>query len=265
MNNKDITTDNKNNKQFNQLLKDKKEAIKESLISNNIDTNVSSDNNDINLSDSKNNDIKNGLSDAINPNNSLPPKKTVKPLTDLEIEVINNYYNNGYNKAQAYKDAVKKQDMYTSSATNLCKAILKKPQAQAYISELQNEVSYKANLGKQQLANEINNWVYADATQLIGLTTEQIKELPSEIRRSIQGYKEVTKTVKGRDGNETTIKTIDCKMVDKNAAIDKAIKLQGYYEIHNNQQKTISIVDMLNTMDIEAKKVMLNWVQSIKQ
>lgn len=235
-------------------------------------TNIMEDNNktqkgfnNSNLMDSKKNDIKNRGLDYIHPNKTHLPKKSVKPLTDLEIEVLNNYYNNGYNKAQAYKDAVKKQDMYTSSATNLCKAILKKPQAQAYISELQNEVSYKANLSKQQLANEIHNWVYSDAALTAVNTVDELKALPPEVRRTIQGFKINKKKVKGRDGNDTTIETIDIKLVDKNAAIDKAIKLQGYYEIHNNQQKTISIVDMLNTMDMEAKKVMLNWVQSIKQ
>lgn len=217
---------------------------------NNTDTNISGDNNDMILPDSKNNDIKNVGLDAINPNKSPLPKKSVKPLTELEIQVLHNYYDNCYNMSKAYKDAINKPDMNSVTAINLFKAIAKKPQARAYITELRNELTFKANINKEQVLNEFKTWAFADASELIGLTEKQVKELPSEVRRAIQSYKVTNKTVKGRDGNETTIQTIDCKLVDKVNSLKEAAKIIGAYEIDNKQKSNILDLTSL-PMDVQ--------------
>jgi hypothetical protein len=163
--------------------------------------------------------------------------KTVKSseLSEKHQFVIDEYFNNGYNKSKAVL-AVYDELNNASTAGHTFNAIVKSKQGKAYLDSRRNSLSYKALINTEQVLTEFIQWGFADATDFIGLSPDEIKELPPATRRAIQSYKEVERTETDRQGNKTTTKTIDIKLVNKSDAMKETAKIIGAYELDNKQK-----------------------------
>ena len=160
-------------------------------------------------------------------------------LSDKHKLIIDEYYNNGYNKSRAvleFSPNIKSQ----SAAVHVFNAIASTTKAKKYIQSVQARLRSQNHIQREQILSEFSQWAFVDTTQLVGLTPEQVKELPANVRRSIQSYKETERTETDRKGQEITIKTIDLKLVNKLDALKEAGKIIGAYEIDNNQKRGIT-------------------------
>ena len=175
-------------------------------------------------------------------------------LSDKHKLIIDEYYSNGYNKSRAvleFSPNIKSQ----SAAVHVFNAIVSSAKAKKYMQSVQTRLRSSNHVGREQVASKLIEWAFADATEVLGNTPEEleIKALPSHIRASIQSVKVTTKTETNRQGNEVTTKSVDFKLINKLDALDKYAKIIGAYEIDNNQKR--GITDLSDTSQ-EAQKAL---------
>lgn len=104
------------------------------------------------------------------------------------------------------------------------------------ISEAKKVLADKTGITAEEILKELKNFAYSDITETILLSTEEIKELPPEIRRLITGYKKVSSRVdKNSDWEE---ERVELKFVDKMKAIEMINRHIGFYEKDNLQSST---------------------------
>jgi len=122
---------------------------------------------------------------------------------------------------------------------------LSKPLIQARIQELKSKISDKAEITAVEILKELKNFAYSDITETITLTVEELKELPSEVRRLITQYKKTTKTLMGHGNDPEAIieEAVELKFVDKMRAFEMLNKHIGFYE-KDNKQKEINLGDI---------------------
>lgn len=159
-------------------------------------------------------------------------------ISPKHMAIIDEYFNNGYNKSKAVM-SVNKDMTRQSTAVHVFTAMSKKPEVKAYIEQKQVSLRAKTNLSQEQVSRELMNWAYSDATEFISLTEEEIKALPSDIRRCIQSFKTIERTETNREGNPVTTKQIEVKLVNKADALKELSKHIGYYEMDNKQRQKV--------------------------
>jgi hypothetical protein len=192
------------------------------------------------------------MEDSPTNTNKTPTTKTSGAVTtpknreilEFHREVIDCYYSNGYRKYKAVQEV--RPGTTQNKAGHLCQAILKNPANQWYIEEKRQRLASRTDIYASQVIEELNNWRTMDATDYIGLTTDELKALPAAERRCIQSFKEVITTIENRKGDPVTTKTIEIKLVDKQRASSDLSKHLGLYEADNLQkrdQKPVKLSD----------------------
>ncbi|MDT0646321.1 terminase small subunit [Zunongwangia sp. F260] len=132
---------------------------------------------------------------------------------------------------------------------------LSKLDIQYYISELKEQISKKAEITHQETLERLKTWFESDITVLIGLSPEEVKALPLEVRQLIASYKHVSKTY-SEEGRPVTEETIDVKFVSKERAADLISKHIGFYE-KNNQQKNPNPEPELNLEHLTVDELLM--------
>ena len=190
---------------------------------------------------------------------NLPIKQEIN---DNHAKFINEYLNNGHNQVKAYI-SVYKNDSY--AAANLqAIALMKRPEVQTYLSKRQNEIKERANIKSLDILHKLQTWLTCDPTDFIGLTPENIKELPVEVRQCIQDIEHTKREYTDRQGNQVTDHKIKVKLVDKTKAADMISKHIGLYAMDNKQKGTNVnvLIQNLATSNPEALNALLNAAQN---
>jgi len=182
----------------------------------------------------------------------------IKGLSDKHRAILDVYYENGYNKSRAVMEVVE-GIKYQSQANAMFNAIMKKPECKKYLESKRVRLKAKCDISNEQVLRELMSWAYADATDFISLSEEQIKELPSNVRRCIQSFKTTERTEVDRKGNAVTTKTIDLKLINKAEAMKEISKHIGFYEADNDQKRPV--ID-LSKATPEELNVLLKLTQS---
>ena len=112
---------------------------------------------------------------------------------------------------------------------------LSKPDIQEYILDLKQKASDVLEITHQDVLKRLKNWAESDITETIGLTADQLKELPLEIRQLITEYKHTRKSYVV-DGSTINEDFIQLKFVSKEKAIEMIGRHIGFYEKDNSQQ-----------------------------
>ena len=123
-----------------------------------------------------------------------------------------------------------------------------------YIQNKRLSLRRKTEVENENILRELLNWAYVDISDFIGLTKDEIKALPPEVKRCIQSFKTTKRTYKDRGGQERTDEIIEIKLIDKTKAMEMINKHVGFYE-KNNQQKTPKID--INKLDTRTLNVIL--------
>ncbi len=150
--------------------------------------------------------------------------------------IIDEWFINGFNGAQAYKKfnpKVKKDD---TASVNFNK-LQHLPEVKKYILAKHEEAAAIVETTHAGILQELARWVQADITETISLSDQQIKELPIELRRLITRYKKRLKHFYDKDGKLlNTEETIELHFVSKERAIDMINRHVGFYEKDNSQK-----------------------------
>lgn len=185
--------------------------------------------------------------------------KGIKPFNELHGLIIDEYYRNGFNGVKAVLTV--NPGIGYSSAGVLANTVLNTKENKPYIKELQTRLKASTNVDTENILKELLVIAYSDVTDYIGLSLAEIKKLPPEVRRCLQGIKIKTKKYKDRQGKEITEENIEFKLIDKLGAIDKINKYIGFYEV-DNKQKANNI--NLNQISTDKLNILLELHNQIK-
>lgn len=182
--------------------------------------------------------------------------KLVKVLPEHE-QIIDQYFVNGFNGTLAVKQIRPELSDNVASAT--FSRLMNNPGAQEYLKEKQARLKALTEIRTEAILREIINFAYSDASTFIGLTPEEIKELPIEVRRCIASFK--TKDHYDKHGSHIGT-TTEVKLVDKLKAIEMINKHIGFYS-EDNKQKQVKI--NLNKIDANTLNVFLQALEDGEQ
>tara|TARA_B100000378_G_scaffold24408_1_gene18669 strand:- start:1857 stop:2390 length:534 start_codon:yes stop_codon:yes gene_type:complete len=119
--------------------------------------------------------------------------------------------------------------------------LLKNVEIQKYISELKNEVGEELKISHQDVLKKLHNWVESDITEVLGLSLEEIKALPMEVKNLITEVKHNRKSYMMGDV-PVTEDNFHFKFVSKERGQDMINKHLGFYEVDNKQKASSNIV-----------------------
>ena len=192
-------------------------------------------------------------------NENLPIKQEIN---ERHAKFINEYLNNGLNKVKAYIKTY--PDTTYQSAQQGAMTVMDRPEVQTYLSKRQNEIKERANIKSLDILHKLQTWLTCDPTDFIGLTPENIKELPMEVMQFIQDIEHTKREYTDRQGNQVTDHKIKVKLVDKTKAADMISKHIGLYALDNKQKGTNVnvLIQNLATTNPEALNALLNAAQN---
>lgn len=150
--------------------------------------------------------------------------------------IIDEWFVNGFNGAAAYVKFYPniRRDTTAHASFSRLQAL---PQMKAYIHAKQEEASRMIEITKEGILQELKNWIEADITETINLNSDQIKQLPVEIRRLINKYKQSKKSFYDKEGNLLSIEeNVELTFVSKERALEMINKHIGFYEADNRQK-----------------------------
>lgn len=158
--------------------------------------------------------------------------------------VVDEWFINGWNGTKAYQKFY--PDSNDDTAAVKFNELVRIGKVEQYISKKKETALQSLKTSHEALLKELENWAYSDITETLELDVEQVKELPSEIRRLITSYKK-SETRFGKD-NENIKTTVELKFVSKERAMEMIHKHVGFYA-EDNKQKTIPNRTIVNMSD----------------
>lgn len=168
------------------------------------------------------------------------------PLKLRHTEIIDEYFNNGFNGVKAIKAIMPDESLSYQGLSSMFRVLMKSDKNKAYIESKHNRLKAKADIKNEQVLRELMQWAYSDATEYIGLNPTGLKDLPSDVRRCIQSVKYVKKTFTQRDGTKVVEEFTEVKLIDKTKAIEAIAKHIGFYEVDNSQKRNNFDIKLLN-------------------
>jgi hypothetical protein len=161
-------------------------------------------------------------------NNDLTVSEGI--LTEGKL-IIDEYFNNGFHKNKAVRKY--RPNVTYNTASVIFNTIMKKPEIIKYVNYRREQIRSSLAIKEENVLLELMNWLRADATDFIGLTPDQLRDLPSEVRRCIQSvnYKE-TEFI-DKNGNKKVTRHCEVKIIDKLRALEMINKHINFYEADN--------------------------------
>ena len=176
-------------------------------------------------------------------------------LQERSFSIIDEYFSNGFNVAAAVQKVL--PGTPDSTAYSLHNAMMKSKQAQDYIAEKRHQIRTRANIAPEQIALELVNWIYSDATAYVGITPQELKDLPADVKRCIQSVDHnITERV-DKAGNRIKTEKMTVRLVDKNKAVASLAKILGMNELDNKQKQNKIDIGSLNINELKVLQQVL--------
>lgn len=166
--------------------------------------------------------------------------------------IIDEYFINGFNGYKAVQAVRKNSEVAAKSMFN---SILKDKDNRDYIANKRIQLRKRTEVQNENILRELLNWAYVDISDFIGLSKEDVKALPMDVKRCIQSFKTTKRTYVDRGGEERKEEVIEIKLIDKAKAMEMINKHIGFYE-KDNRQKKAKI--NLNKIDTQTLNVLYN-------
>ena len=170
---------------------------------------------------------------------------------DLYKSVIDQYYINGFNGVQAVR-TVKGQGYNYNSAASLFNTIMKHEHTKEYIQSKRTELKRNTYIENENILRELLNFAFSDITDYVGLTREELKNLPQDIRRCIESIVHKKKRYTNRLGEDVEEETVTVKLIDKIKALEMINKHIGFYLEDNKQKPPLINIKHLNIDTLNA-------------
>lgn len=182
-----------------------------------------------------------------------PYKPQLKPKHE---EIVNYWLNNKSTKIEAYQNTYKTASYKTASKQ--FDEMAKRPEVKEYIEQRRKDIEQNSKIESYEIAKELKSYIYQDRTQLLGLNEDEIKQLPIELKRSIEGIK--TKKRRFKEGSKWIEETTtEIKLTSKMESVKELNKMLGNYEKNNEQKRNVNIMvdKFLNIADADTLNSML--------
>ena len=111
---------------------------------------------------------------------------------------------------------------------------------QNYISELKKGVSEELKITHQDVLKKLQKWVESDITEVLGLSLDEIKALPIQLKNLITEVKHNRKSYMMGD-IPVTEDNFHFKFVSKEKGQDMINRHLGFYEVDNKQKSDVTI------------------------
>lgn len=198
---------------------------------------------------------------ANKPSNNRPLQVMETPTSLVQEDhrlIIDEYFSNGMNGTKAVQEY--RPDITYQTARVVWNQIQNTEHGKKYINEKRQRLRATTAIAGEQIARALLTYASSDATAYIGLTAEELKALPNEIKQCIQAIKINKKTFKDRQGRDVTEETISVRIVDKLKAIDMINKHIGFYSGDNAQKHgaTKAVSKVLEGANTETLKALAN-------
>lgn len=176
---------------------------------------------------------------------------TLEPL-NIHEEIIDTYYVNGFNGTKAVLTLKPELTYFTAAA--LWQQIKNNKRNQSYIENKRARLKAQTDIANENILRELINWAYVDATDFINLSPEEIKDLPSDVKRCIQHIKHKKKSYYDpKIKEDVTEEYIEIKLIDKTKAVEMINKHIGFYSEDNRQKGSqVNIMQVLQDTNPEA-------------
>lgn len=190
---------------------------------------------------------------------------SVKPMDVVKDEhraIIDEWFINGFNGVKAVQDH--RPGIAYGTARVLFNTIKKDPANATYIQEKRQNLRAIAAIEPEQIVRELIQWCYSDATDYIGLSVDEVKVLPSEVKRCIQSIKHRKKEYTDRQGELVTEEVLEVRIIDKAKTVEILNKMLGNYALDNAQKgDTYNIQNNMIGMSDQEKKEYLKALQLV--
>ena len=174
---------------------------------------------------------------------------------------VDEMFLNGHNKIKAAQ-YVNPQQSY-NAANVWATRVLKKANVIEYIKAKNAALRAETHIDNVRILNELLSYAYSDITEFIGLSPEDIKNLPPGVRRTIQSYDTETTTYFDKDlkTNVSQVK-VKLKLKDSMKAIDMISRHIDFYNADNQSKKgAFDLTEATN----EEMNMILNMMNRIKK
>lgn len=167
--------------------------------------------------------------------NELNAAKLVEfEATDVEKAFIDGYLTNGFNQVQAVLKA--KPGISYQSAKTWGSEAMNRERVKLYLKKRQAILKQETNVDQVHILRELLSFAYSDVTAFIGLSHEELRELPPDIKRCIASIETNEKTYLNSDRKLVKEVSTKVKLVDKLKAIDMISKHINFYDADNKSK-----------------------------
>lgn len=177
----------------------------------------------------------------------------VKELQEIDKQIIDEWFLNGFNVFQAVK-SVKPSDK-VNTIKLYGNRLMKKPEVKKYINSKTSSLRAETHIDHVHILNELLSFAYSDVTAFIGLNPDEIRALPPDIRRCIKDIETTTKSwkdpVSGSIVKEVSTKI---KLIDKLKAIDMISRHIDFFNADN--QSKGGTIDLTQATDDQLNAVL---------
>lgn len=165
-------------------------------------------------------------------------KLTEKMLQKYKL-IIDKWFTVKFNGAEAYRAFYPNVKKDSTAVVNFSR-IKDYQEIKDYIKFKHEEASKVIEVTHEGILQELKNWIESDITETIGLSSEEIKDLPVELRRLIKDYKHNIYKKFDKEGDlisETEV--VELSFVSKERALEMINKHIGFYEADNKQKASV--------------------------
>jgi len=155
--------------------------------------------------------------------------------------VIDEWFVNGFSGPKAYQ---KYYNVGENVASSKFFELVRNGDAAEYKRKKHEEAHEILGTSHVEVLNELKNWLYADIRQTIGLSVQEIKDLPVEIGRLITEFEHSSVTFNGKTTNK-----IKLKFVSKEKALEVIAKHIDFFNGHNKSKATIVNIPLTSWVD----------------
>jgi len=167
------------------------------------------------------------------------------------LAIIDEYFENGFNGRKAVLAIL--PDLSPNTASIRANVILNSTKNKKYIRDKQNELKKSANISVAEIARELKQIAFADLTDFLTLTEEEIKRLPPDQRRALAKVNIKEKETIYKDGTRTKEINRAYAVQDRLKALDMLAKYIGFYEEDNRQKANkVNILNIIKEQDPDA-------------
>ena len=175
---------------------------------------------------------------------NLDKTAVISKVKLVHLAILDNYFINGYNGTKAVQSVF--PEMGDSSASAMASKLLKMRANKEYIRLKQIEIQEAAQITPQEIAKELKTLAFSNLVDFIGLTEQQLKELPESSQRALAKYTLKEKITTLPDGTEIRDITRVYQLKNTLDALEKLARHTGFYEIDNRQKA--NQVNILNNL-----------------